>query len=67
MRCGTNRGYTLVVVSNRLPEDFSVSEDGEYGRLGCPPIRYLHPSYPPEEMAELYLAANIMLVTALRN
>ncbi|MGV8967105.1 MAG: alpha,alpha-trehalose-phosphate synthase (UDP-forming) [Cellulomonas sp.] len=41
--------------------------NGEYGHLGCQPIRYLHHSYPPEEMAALYVAADIMLVTALRD
>jgi len=41
--------------------------NGEYGHLGCQPIRYLHHSYPPEEMAALYLAADVMLVTALRD
>ena len=29
MCCVTDRGYDLVVVANRLPVDFSVSEDGE--------------------------------------
>ena len=41
--------------------------NGEYGHLGCQPIRYLHHSYPPEEMAALYVAADVMLVTALRD
>ena len=41
--------------------------NGEYGHLGSIPIRYMHHSYPPEEMAALYLAADVMLVTALRD
>jgi len=41
--------------------------NGEYGHLGNSPIQYLHHSYPPEEMAALYLAADVMLVTALRD
>ena len=30
-------------------------------------MNYLHQSYPREEMAALYLAADVMLVTALRD
>lgn len=41
--------------------------NGEYGELGHAPIEYLHHSYPPEEMAALYLAADVMLVTSLRD
>jgi trehalose 6-phosphate synthase len=41
--------------------------NGEYGELGSPPIDYLHQSYPREEMAALYVAADVMLVTPLRD
>ena len=41
--------------------------NGEYGHLGNAPIHYFHHSYPPEEMAAMYLAADVMLVTALRD
>jgi trehalose 6-phosphate synthase len=41
--------------------------NGDYGELGNPPVHYLHQSYPREEMAALYLAADVMLVTALRD
>jgi trehalose 6-phosphate synthase len=41
--------------------------NGEFGELGHSAIHYLHHSYPPEEMAALYLAADIMLVTSLRD
>ena len=41
--------------------------NGEHGRIGASAIYYLHHSYPPEEMAALYLAADVMLVTALRD
>ena len=34
---------------------------------GTPPVHYLHQSYPREEMAALYLAADVMLVTSLRD
>jgi alpha,alpha-trehalose-phosphate synthase [UDP-forming] len=41
--------------------------NGEFGSLGRPAISYMHHSYPQEEMAALYRAADVMLVTALRD
>jgi trehalose 6-phosphate synthase len=41
--------------------------NGEHAELGHPPVHYLHHSYPREEMAALYLAADVMLVTSLRD
>ena len=41
--------------------------NGDLGELGRPAVHYLHHSYPMEEMAALYLAADVMLVTALRD
>ena len=41
--------------------------NGEHGEVGVPPVHYLHQSYPREEMAALYLAADVMLVTPLRD
>ncbi|HLL61986.1 MAG TPA: trehalose-6-phosphate synthase [Propionibacteriaceae bacterium] len=41
--------------------------NGEVGRIGRPPINYLHTSYPREEMAALYRAADVMVVTPLRD
>jgi trehalose 6-phosphate synthase len=41
--------------------------NGEYGRLGHAAIHYLHHGYPREEMVAMYLAADVMLVTALRD
>jgi trehalose 6-phosphate synthase len=41
--------------------------NGESGRIGRPPITYLHASYPRDEMAALYRAADIMAVTPLRD
>ncbi|WP_255491750.1 MULTISPECIES: trehalose-6-phosphate synthase [unclassified Actinotalea] len=41
--------------------------NGEFGGIGSAAIHYLHHSYPPEEMAALYLAADVMLVTSLRD
>jgi trehalose 6-phosphate synthase len=37
--------------------------NGDLGRLGRPPVHYLHTSYPREEMAALYRAADVMVVT----
>jgi trehalose 6-phosphate synthase len=41
--------------------------NGEHGELGKPAVHYLHQSYPREEMAALYLSADVMLVTSLRD
>src|SRR5690606_25011121 len=41
--------------------------NGDLGRIGRPAISYLHSSYPRAEMAALYLAADIMVVTPLRD
>jgi trehalose 6-phosphate synthase len=41
--------------------------NGEYSKFGQAAIHYMHHAYPPEEMAALYLAADVMLVTALRD
>jgi alpha,alpha-trehalose-phosphate synthase [UDP-forming] len=42
--------------------------NGQHGELDSPPpVNYLHQSYPREEMAALYLAADVMLVTSLRD
>ncbi|MGI8665788.1 MAG: alpha,alpha-trehalose-phosphate synthase (UDP-forming) [Jatrophihabitans sp.] len=41
--------------------------NGEFGAVGSAPVHYLHQSYPPEEMAALFLAADVMLVTSLRD
>ena len=41
--------------------------NGDHDTLGHTAIRYLHQGYPREEMVALYLAADVMLVTALRD
>ncbi len=41
--------------------------NGDYSALGRPAIHYLHHSYPADEMAAMYRAADVMLVTALRD
>jgi len=41
--------------------------NGDLGRIGRPAISYLHSSYPQEEMAALYQAADIMVVTPFRD
>ncbi|MGH3447182.1 MAG: alpha,alpha-trehalose-phosphate synthase (UDP-forming) [Nocardioidaceae bacterium] len=37
--------------------------NGDLGRIGRPAIHYLHSSYPRDEMAALFRAADIMVVT----
>ncbi|MFT4260429.1 alpha,alpha-trehalose-phosphate synthase (UDP-forming) [Microbacterium sp.] len=41
--------------------------NGDNDTFGHTAIRYLHQGYPREEMVALYLAADVMLVTALRD
>ncbi|WP_102191934.1 alpha,alpha-trehalose-phosphate synthase (UDP-forming) [Microbacterium aurantiacum] len=41
--------------------------NGDNDTMGHTAIRYLHQGFPREEMAALYLAADVMLVTALRD
>ena len=41
--------------------------NGDHAEVGSPPVHDLHQSYPREEMAALYLSADVMLVTPLRD
>ncbi len=41
--------------------------NGDLGRIGPQPLTYLHSSYPREEMVALYRAADVMVVTPLRD
>jgi trehalose 6-phosphate synthase len=41
--------------------------NGDLGKIGRPVIHYLHSSYPAEEMAAFFRAADIMVVTPLRD
>lgn len=41
--------------------------NGEFSDIGAPAVQYLHHSYPRDEMAALYLAADVLLVTPLRD
>lgn len=41
--------------------------NGDLGRIGQQPVQYLHASYPRDEMAAFYRAADIMVVTPLRD
>jgi trehalose 6-phosphate synthase len=41
--------------------------NGEYARVGHPAVHYLHQSLPREELAAFYVAADVMLVTPLRD
>ena len=41
--------------------------NGDHAEVGSPPVHYLHQSYPREEMVALYLSADVMLVTPLRD
>lgn len=41
--------------------------NGEFGRVGHPTVHYLHQSVPRHELTALYLAADVMLVTSVRD
>ncbi len=41
--------------------------NGDFGTVGHAPVQYLHQSFPADEMAALYLVADVLLVTALRD
>lgn len=41
--------------------------NGDFDTMGHTAIRYLHQGFPREEMVALFLAADVMLVTALRD
>ena len=41
--------------------------NGEHAEVGSPPVHYLYQSYPREELAAFYVAADVMLVTPLRD
>ncbi len=41
--------------------------NGEFGELGLTPVHYLYRSLPVEELASLYVAADVMVVTPLRD
>ena len=41
--------------------------NGEYSDIGSPAVYYLYQTYPRAEMAAMFLAADVMLVTPLRD
>jgi trehalose 6-phosphate synthase len=41
--------------------------NGEYSRVGHPAVHYLHQSLPREDLVAFYVAADVMLVTPLRD
>jgi trehalose 6-phosphate synthase len=41
--------------------------NGEYGRIGTPAVHYLHSSYDRAELVALLMAADVMVVTPLRD
>jgi alpha,alpha-trehalose-phosphate synthase [UDP-forming] len=41
--------------------------NGDYSTIGQPAVHYLHHSYPHDEMTALYLLADVLLVTSLRD
>jgi len=58
---------TEYVELKAIIEQYVGQINGEFGGLGRNPIHYLHRSLPMEELVALYVAADIMLVTPLRD
>jgi trehalose 6-phosphate synthase len=67
----------VAVPSRERVEEYRVLRDdierlvgrinGDLGRIGRPAVSYLHSSYPRDEMAALYRAADVMVVTPYRD
>jgi trehalose 6-phosphate synthase len=54
----------------RLRDDIELQvgrSNGEHANFGLQPIQYFHQSYGRRELAALYLAADVMVVTPLRD
>ncbi len=43
------------------------SLNGDFGRIGRPAVHYIHQSLPREQLASFYVAADVMMVTPLRD
>jgi trehalose 6-phosphate synthase len=41
--------------------------NGEFGRVGHPAVHYLHQSFPRDELAAFFVAADVMVVTPVRD
>ena len=41
--------------------------NGDHGRLGAPAVHYMHTSFPRDELAALFRAADVMVITPLRD
>jgi trehalose 6-phosphate synthase len=41
--------------------------NGEFAKVGSPPVHYLHQSLPRDELAAFFVASDVMLVTPLRD
>ena len=41
--------------------------NGEFGRMGHPAVHYLHQSIPRDELTAIFVAADVMLVTPVRD
>ena len=82
LRAGRRKPADCVLVQVGVPSRERVAEytalrscveqligqiNGEFGELGRAPVHYLHRSLPLEELVALYRAADVMLVTPLRD
>ncbi len=63
-----SRGRVATYQSFRSDVEVTVGRiNGDHGQLGHAAVHYLHQSLPRTELAALYLASDVLLVTALRD
>jgi trehalose 6-phosphate synthase len=63
----TREGIEHYQEERRRVEELVGEINGEFGAIGFPAVHYLHQSLPLEELVALYRAADVMIVTPLRD
>jgi trehalose 6-phosphate synthase len=63
----TREGIEHYQDERRRVEELVGEINGEFGAIGYPAVHYLHQSLPIEELVALYQAADVMMVTPVRD
>jgi trehalose 6-phosphate synthase len=63
----TREGIDYYEDERRRVEELVGEINGEFGAIGYPAVHYLHQSLPLDELVALYQAADVMIVTPLRD
>jgi trehalose 6-phosphate synthase len=63
----TREGIEHYRDERRRVEELVSEINGEFGAIGYPAVHYLHQSLPLDELVALYQAADVMMVTPLRD